>query len=131
MDVFRALAVAMGLLAISNSMKPFAQAMDPGTNAGFVFLGTRLTGNANLVIGPLFGALLAAYAYGAWTRRRWVLLLAIAYAAYVIVNLALFMSHPPLGGEPGLVFGIVYAAVAIGVSSGGAWYLYQHREELA
>ncbi|MGH7804955.1 MAG: hypothetical protein ACREQJ_11455 [Candidatus Binatia bacterium] len=130
MNVYRALAVAMGLMAISNFLKPITQGMDPAGNAGFVFFGTRLTGTANLVAGPVFGAFLAAYAFGAWTKRRWVVSIAIAYAAYVIVNLVLFMANPPPGGAPGLVFGLVYATVAIGISSGGAWYLWQHREEL-
>jgi hypothetical protein len=131
MNVYRALAVAMGLLAISNFLKPITQSADPAGNAGFVFFGTRLTGTANVIAGPVFGAILAAYAYGVWTRRRWVMPLAIAYAGYVVVNLVLFMSNPPPGGDPGLVFGLVYAAVAIGVSAGGAWYLWQHKEELA
>ena len=108
--VLTGLAIAMGLMAISNFSKPITQSMDPGGNAGFVFFGTRLTGTANLLAGPLFGAILAAY---------------------VVVNLVLFMSNPPPGGDPGLVFGLVYAAVAIGISSGGAWYLMQHKEELA
>ena len=129
--VLTGLAIAMGLMAISNFLKPITQSMDPGGNAGFVFFGTRLTGTANLVAGPVFGAILAAYAYGVWTRRRWVVTIALGYAAYVILNLVLFMSNPPPGGDPGLVFGLVYAAVAIGVSSGGAWYLMQHKEELA
>ena len=131
MNVYRALAIAMGLLAISNFLKPITQSFDPAGNAGFVLFGTRLQGTANLVAGPVFGAILAAYAYGVWTRRRWVVPIAIAYATYVVVNLVLFMSNPPPGGDPGLVFGLVYAAVAIGVSSGGAWYLMQHKEELA
>ena len=129
--VLTGLAIAMGLLAISNLLKPITQSADPSGNAGFVFFGTRLTGTANLIAGPVFGAILATYAYGVWTVRRWVVPLAIAYAGYVVVNLALFMSNPPPGGDPGLVFGLVYAAVAIGVSAGGAWYLWQHKEELA
>lgn len=131
MNVYRALAVAMGLLALSNFSKPITQSFDPSGNAGFVFFGTRLTGTANLIAGPIFGAILAAYAYGAATRRRWVLPIAIAYAIYVVVNLVLFMSNPPPGGDPGIAFGLVYATVAIGVSAGGAWYLWQHQEELS
>ena len=33
------LAVLMGLLAVSNFMKPLAQTMQPESDAGFVFLG--------------------------------------------------------------------------------------------
>jgi len=122
------LAVLMGLLGLSNLWKPFAQHFDPA-HAGFVFFGTRTHGLANAVLGPLFGVVLIAYSFGVWTLRRWVVPIAIAYAAYVIVNLILFASHPPPGaGGPG--FAIVYAAIAIGVSSGGALYLYRHRSLL-
>jgi hypothetical protein len=101
--------------------------MDSGGNPGFVFFGHRLRGAANAIMGPLFGLLLAAYAYGAWTMKRWVVPLAAAYAAYVIVNLALFTANPPPGGTPPPLFMLVYAVVAIGVSSGGALYLYRNR----
>src|SRR5262245_44211851 len=87
------LAILMGMLALSNFAKPIAQATDPGGNAGFVFFGHRLHGMANEIIGPLFGLLLAAYAYGVWTMKRWVVPLAVAYAAYVVVNLALFVAN--------------------------------------
>ena len=127
----RALAVAMALLAVSNLMKPFTQAFDPSGNAGFVLFGTRLTGAANAVAGPLFGLLLAAYAWGAWHRRRWVVPLALAYAAYVAANLVLFFVAAPPSQQPSLVFSLVYAAVAVGVSAGGAAYLYRDRERLS
>jgi hypothetical protein len=122
------LAVLMGLLAVSNFAKPLGQTMDPSSDAGFVFFGRRLYGLANAAVGPLFGALLAAYAYGVWTRRRWVVPLAVAYAAYVLVNLILFMTTAPPAQVPGLAFSVLYAAVAIGVSTGGAMYLYSRRQ---
>ena len=125
-----ALAVLMGLLAISNFMKPIGQAMQPESDAGFVFLGHRLHGLANAVMGPLFGLLLASYAYGAWTRRRWVVPLAIAYAGYVVLNLVLFAATAPDAQAPGLGFMVAYTAVAIGVSAGGALYLYRNRLRL-
>jgi hypothetical protein len=126
-----ALAVAMGLMAISNFFKPVSQALAPDGNAGFVFFGHRLHGLANALIGPAFGVLLAAYAYGVWTRRRWVVPLAGAYAAYVVVNLVLFTLDPPPGSDTPFVFLMIYALIAIGVSSGGALYLYRNREELS
>jgi hypothetical protein len=126
-----ALAVLMGLLALSNFWKPMAQRFDPGGSAGFVFFGTRLQGGANAIAGPLFGLLLAAYAYGVWTMRRWVVPIACIYAAYVIANLVLFMLNAPQAEQPPPMLGmLVYAAVAIGVSSGGAYYLVQHRDRL-
>jgi hypothetical protein len=127
--VLTTLAVLMGLMAMSNLGKPIAQTMSPESSAGFVFFGSRLHGVANAIIGPLFGCLLAAYAYGVWTMRRWVLPIALAYAAYVPVNLVLFALDPP-PGSGGAVFGAIYAIVAIGVTGGGAWYLYKHRDQL-
>ena len=124
------LAVLMGFMAVSNFWKPVAQRIDPGSPAGFVFLGTRLQGVANAVVGPLFGLLLAAYAYGVWTMRRWVVPLACAYAAYVIANLVLFLLNAPQAEKPPLLGMLAYAAVAIGVSSGGAYYLARYRDRL-
>jgi len=128
--VLTALAVLMGLLALSNFLKPVAQAMQPEGDAGFVFFGHRLEGLANAVVGPLFGLLLAAYAYGVWHRRRWVLPVAAGYAAYVVVNLILFTANVPSGEDPGLAFSVLYTTVAIGVSAGGATYLFRNRHTL-
>jgi len=127
--VLTTLAVLMGIMAISNLSKPIGQTMSPDSSAGFVFFGHRLHGVANAIIGPLFGCLLAAYAYGVWTMQRWVVPIALVYAAYVPVNLVLFAMDPP-PGSGGAVFGAIYASVAIGVSGGGAWYLYAHRDQL-
>ena len=124
------LAVLMGLLAVSNFMKPLAQTMQPESDAGFVFLGHRLHGLANAVMGPLFGLLLAMYAYGAWTRRRWVVPLSIGYAGYVVLNLVLFSLAAPPAQAPSLGFMAAYIAVAVGVSAGGAVYLYRNRHRL-
>jgi hypothetical protein len=135
------LAVLMGLLAISNIVKPVAQTLHPNGfgfrlepvgdfhfSPGFVFCGQRLHGLANAIMSPLFGLLLAAYAYGAWKKKRWVLPLAVVYAGYVVLNLVLFSLNPPPGPPPPPL--LPYAVVAIGVSSGGALYLYRHRAEL-
>ncbi|MGH7859294.1 MAG: hypothetical protein ACREQY_18360 [Candidatus Binatia bacterium] len=127
--VLTTLAVLMGLLAVSNMMKPVGQAFDPEGSAGFVFLGQRLRGLANAIAGPLFGVWLATYAWAIWNRRRLALPLGIAYAAYVPVNLVLFALDPP-PGSGGPVFGAIYALVAIGVSGGGALYLYSKRDLL-
>jgi hypothetical protein len=128
--VLTTLAILMGLLALSNFSKPLGQAMQPESDAGFVFFGHRLHGAANAVAGPLFGVLLAAYAYGAWTRRSWVVPLAAAYAAYVVANLILFVTTAPPAQNQSLAFMVAYTAVAIGVSAGGAWYLYRNRHRL-
>jgi len=128
--VLTVLAVLMGLLAVSNLAKPMSQLLAPQTNAGFVFFGYRTHGLANAVLGPLFGLVLAAYAYGVWSMRRWVVPLAAAYAAYVIVNLVSFAMHPPVGDDTPALGLLAYALVAIGVSSGGAIYLLRRREAL-
>jgi len=124
------LAILMGLMSLSNFWKPFAQSLSPDGGVGFVFFGARLHGTANAIVGPLFGALLAAYAYGVWTMRRWVLPLAFAYAGYVVANMILFMLIEPSDRQPPLAGMLGYAAVAIGVSSGGAYYLSRNRDRL-
>jgi len=124
------LAAVMAVLAASNFWKPIAQRMAPESNTGFVFFGTRLHGAANAVMGPLFGVILAAYAYGAWTRRRWVVPIAVAYALYVIANLILFTLMTPADQMPPRLGMLAYAAVAIGVSSWGALHLWSRRETL-
>src|SRR5262249_27098311 len=78
--VLTTLAVLMGIMAISNLWKPIAQALSPDSSAGFVFFGNRLHGVANAIVGPLFGGVLGAYAYGVWTMQRWVMRIALAYA---------------------------------------------------
>jgi hypothetical protein len=128
----KVLAVLMGLLAISNFMKPISQMMAPESSAGFVFFGHRLHGTANAIMGPLFGVLLAAYAYGAWNAKRWVVGLAGAYAVYVIVNLVLFTTLEATEEEKAKVlFNLVYLVVAVGVSGGGALHLWRNRDRLA
>jgi len=126
--ILTGLAVAIGLMALSNFWKPVAQHFSPDSGVGFVFFGTRLHGGANALVGPLFGAVLAAYAYGVWTMRQWVVPIACIYAVYVIGNLALFLMIDPQAPSPLLM--LPYAVVAIGVSSGGAYYLLQHRDRL-
>lgn len=121
-------AVLFAILGISNLLKPF-QVL--GGETGFVLFGERLTGTANAIAGPAFGVLLLVYAAGLWGMRRWALPLAWAYAAYVVANLILFMVRTPQ--EPGagrMLFGLVYAAVALGVSIGTALLLRRRRDEL-
>jgi hypothetical protein len=109
-------------------MKPFRLG---GEQTGFVLFGERLSGTANAVAGPVFGAFLLAYAAGIWRMKRFALEMAYAYAAYVILNLVLFnVRTPQPPGAGNLVFGIVYSAVAIGVSSGAAYLLAKRKPEL-
>jgi hypothetical protein len=53
-----------------------------------------------------------------------------AYAAYVVLNLGLFVANPPPGDRTPLLFMFAYAVVAIGVSGGGALYLRRNRDRL-
>lgn len=109
------IAVLFGLLAVSNLLKGFRLG---GDQTGFVFLGDRLTGMPNAVLGAAFGIYLLAYAWGIWTLRTWALPMGIAYLLYVIVNLVMFQVRgpkPPGAGVGFMIFGLVYAAVAIGV----------------
>jgi hypothetical protein len=119
-------ALLMGLLAISNFSKPFAA----GPGVGFVFLGHRLSGTPNAIIGPLFGLYLLLYAIGIWRMRRYALPMGIGYTVYVVLNLILFTVRDPTTFGNGLLFGLVYSVVAIGVSSGAAYLLAQRRAAL-
>ena len=108
------IAVVFGILAVSNLLKGF----QIGAETGFVLLGERLTGTPNAVLGAVFGIYLLVYAYGIWTLRTWALPMGIAYLCYVIVNLVMFQMRgpkPPGAGIGFMIFGLVYAAVAIGV----------------
>lgn len=118
----RGFALLFGLLAISNFLKP----LQLSEEVGFVLFGTRLEGTANAIAGPAFGLYLAAYALALWRRLPAALPLALIYAAYVAANLVLF-NMTPLAAESGLIFGMVYSAVALGVSGGSAWLLWTGR----
>jgi hypothetical protein len=121
-------AICFALLAVSNVLKPLQLL---GENTGFVFFGTRLSGAANAIVGPLFGVFLFLYAAGIWTMRRYALPMAHAYATYVIVNLVLWILNDSSGGGAGaMLFGLVYAAVAVGVSLGAAVALTRRKAEL-
>jgi hypothetical protein len=120
-------AILFAILAVSNLLKPLQLL---GAQTGFVLFGHRLSGAANALAGPLFGLYLAVYAYGIWTMRRFALPLSHAYAAYVIVNLILWQSNAP-EPRPAVLFGIAYAAVAIGVSLGAAIAITKRKAELA
>jgi hypothetical protein len=126
--VLSTLAVLFVLLAISDLLKPFRF---EGSDTGFVFFGQRLTGTANAVVGPLFGIYLLVYASAIWRMKRYVLMMAYAYAAYVFINLILYNLRnavPP--GVGYLIFGVVYSVIAIGISSGAAYWLSKRKAAL-
>ena len=125
-------AILLWVLAFSDFTKAIQHARDPRGTLGFVFFGYRFdTVAGNAIAGPLFGVILAAYAFGIWRLRRWSLPLGMIYAFYVPLNLVLFwFTHPRLGQEPSIGFIIFYLAIALTGSIGTALYLAYHRERL-
>ncbi len=117
-------AILFVLLAISNFAKPFSHS----AGVGFVFLGDRLTGTANAILGPLFGVILLVYAYGIWAMRKFALPLAYIYVAWVIVNMAMFtMKNRDTQSLPAIVVSVV---VGIGVPLATAIILSRRKDEL-
>ena len=122
----RIFSVLFALLAISDFLKPLQWSQE----VGFVFLGKRLTGTANLVAGPAFGMYLALYASAIWRAKSYALPMGAAYAVYVVVNLILFPLRMAPAAQPNPVFTAVYAVIAIGVSAGAVLLLRADREHL-
>src|SRR6185503_15947308 len=123
--MFTIFTVLFSLLAVSNLLKPFRLGSD---ETGFVLLGERLSGMANTIVGPLFGLFLALYAFAIWKRKRFAIPLGHAYATYVILNLILFQVKnvaPP--GIRYVIFGVIYALIAVGVSLGAAIFLTRNK----
>jgi hypothetical protein len=125
-----AVSVLFTLLALSDIAKPLEASMETGLRPGFVLLGHRLSGMPNMIVGPLFGLYLLVYAAGIWRMRRWALPMGAVYTAYVVTNLILFTVRDPDPWREGVLFGAIYAVVAIGVSSGALWLLARRREGL-
>ena len=123
---FHALAIAFGLLAFSNFTKPFEMQGE----VGLVFFGERLHGTSNLLIAPLFGVYLAAYAYGLWTKQRFALPFGILYAVYVTVNLYLFRARSPDLAAVNSLYGLTYIVIALGISWGAVLFLLRHPRDL-
>jgi len=125
------MAVLFGLLAISNFTKAVQYLRDP-THLGIVIFGVRFESvQSNLILGPLMGVILAAYAYGLWHLRPWVAPLSIAYAFYVPVNLVLFWYRQTGPEIPPLGFILSYLTIAFTDSIGTALYVAYHRDKLA
>ena len=124
------MAVLFGLLALSNFTKALQHLRDP-SHLGIVILGVRFESvPSNLILGPMMGVVLAAYAYGLWTLRPWVAPLSVVYAFYVPVNLVLFWYLQTGPEIPPLGFMLTYLAVAFTGSIGTALYLAYHQEKL-
>lgn len=125
------LALLLAVMAISNFGKPFAH-NNPGV--GFVFFGERLSGGANMIVAPIFGAIITVYVFGIMAMRKFALPLGMFYAAYVIANMPLFILRyhgTPVMQEHSWAYLVPYPFVAIGVSSGAAWLLYKRSGALS
>jgi hypothetical protein len=123
------LALLLAVMALSDFGKPFAH--NPGV--GFVFFGTRLSGVSNTIVAPIFGLMLAVYVYGILAMRKYALPLGIFYAAYVILNMPLFILRyhgTAVLQEHSWAYLVPYPFVAIGVSSGAACLLYRRKDDL-
>lgn len=124
--ILRFFAVIFAVAAISNMSKPLE--LEP--ELGFVFLGKRLSGLENLAIAPIFGAYLAAYAWGLWNARRFALPMGILYAGWVPLNMYLFTVRSPEELATNSLFGVTYMILAMSVSLGGLAALAAFRNEL-
>jgi hypothetical protein len=119
-------ALLFGLLAISNFLKPFSH--DPGV--GLVFMGTKLTGTANAIMGPLFGIALVIFAYGIWRMHAWARPVAYIYTAWVIVNMVLFTMKNRNVPQPSPLFAIASIVVGVGVPLATAIILTRRSADL-
>jgi hypothetical protein len=118
------------LLALSDFTKALQFANNPAIG-GLVILGHKFRGvGHNLILGPIFGIVLLAYAYGIWNLRAWVLPLSIAYAFYVPANMVLFWSLHQLT-PPSHRFILMYLFLSLTGSVGTAIYLSYNRERLS
>ena len=120
-------ALLFGLLAISNFLKPFSH--DPGV--GLVFMGTKLTGTANAIMGPLFGITLVIFTYGIWRMHAWARPVAYIYTAWVIVNMVLFTMKNRNVPQPSPLFAIVSIVVGVGVPLATAIILMRRSADLS
>jgi hypothetical protein len=120
-------AILFVLLAISDFAKPLSHS--PGV--GFVFLGTRLTGTPNAIMGPLFGFLLLVYAYGIWTMRRWAVPVAYIFTGWVVLNTVLYSMKNRDAPQPSVAVAIGSIAIGIGVPLATAILLTRRRADLA
>src|SRR5260370_16233203 len=91
-------AIGLGLMALSDFSKPLHPG---GAHTTFIFLGMRTSGIATVILGPLFGIMLAALSAGILMMKRYAMGLAHAYTFYVILNILLFHLREKQPGGPG------------------------------
>jgi hypothetical protein len=125
---FTTLAILFAILALTDILKPFHL---EGPTTGLVFLGKRLSGTPDAILGPVLGIILLIYAAGIWRMRRYAMYLGYAYAVYVTLNLVLFSArNPPPASQNERIFDFVYLILALVFSWGTAILLNRRKVDL-
>jgi hypothetical protein len=115
-------ALLLAFVAITDFLKPFH--LFP--NDGFVFLGTKLTGAANAIVGPLAGLIILVYAYGIFTMRKYTLPIAYLFVLSVMLNMVLYtMKNRATRPLP-----IANVIVGLGIPLALAIILHRRRADL-
>jgi len=122
------LAILFAILALTDILKPLHL---EGPTTGLVFLGKRLSGTPDAILGPLLGIILLIYAAGIWQMASYAMYLGYAYAIYVTLNLALFWArNPPPASQREMIFDIVYIIFALAFSWGTVILLSRRKADL-
>src|ERR1019366_10031340 len=122
------LAILFAILALTDILKPLHL---EGPTTGLVFLGERLSGTPDAILGLLLGIILLIYAAGIWRMSSYAMYLGYGYAAYVTLNLALFRArNPPPASQGEMIFDIVYIILALAFSWGTAIVLNRRKADL-
>jgi hypothetical protein len=134
MAFFLVLAGSVDLLKAFSKPAPPGQKMmgmdAPAT--GIMFLGVLHTGPSATILGVLLAAILFFYAIGIWRMKRYAITLAWSYAAYVILNVTLFIiRNPPPRTRSAILFAVVYLIGAITLTVSTAISLTRRRSELS
>jgi hypothetical protein len=126
--VLTVLVVLFGIAAIQDALKPLHL---EGPTTGLVFLGTRLSGEANLILSILVALFLAAYAIGVWRMSRYALPLSFIYAVYVLINIVVFPIKYAGQNNGSMAFMIAFIILALAIPWSAALILWRRRTELA
>jgi hypothetical protein len=115
------------MAAIQDLLKPLHL---EGPTTGLVFLGTRLSGSANLVMSVVLAIFLASYAVSIWGMNKRALTLGFIYGVYVLFNIVIFSIRyaGENNGSRAFLFGFVISAIAIPWAS--VIVLWRRRDEL-
>ena len=108
--ILRLCAVLIGMRGVVNLFKSL------GAGNAMVAFGYMLPPDS--LLAPIIGVAMVALAFGLWTRRRWALPLAVAYAIFASLNIILFPIvsglHAPVTGGRYVLFAIGGLAITWG-----------------